>query len=78
MAKKPIRSNSLRDLYNRLVRDAPEAAVGVAAVSVMIFLVTAQVQFSSYESKAVLLGVAALFGLVGVAGFILAIYRARS
>lgn len=80
MANEPVTPSSLRALYDRLRTEAPEAAIGVAAITVMITLITAAAvsRYSSAESQYVLLGVAALFGLVGVGGFALAMYRARS
>jgi hypothetical protein len=67
-----------RDLYKLLRDDAPEAAVGVAAASVALLLSTAASVTSAHEARLVLVGLAAVYGLVGAGGFAMAIYRARS
>jgi hypothetical protein len=79
--KKPIQSNSaggLRGLYEKLRNDAPEAAIGTAAFTAMIFLVTAGTNISSSEGKMILFGIGGMCGLVGVFGYALAIWRARA
>jgi len=74
----------LEDLRNllprvyRLAERAPEAVIGAVAIVVMIFLVTAAPQFSSWrEAQFICFGIGALFGLVGAFGFMVAILRAR-
>jgi hypothetical protein len=67
----------LWNLFTSLKKEAPEAAIGIAAVCVMIFLITAATQFSSWEEY-VCVGIGTLFGFVGVYGFSAAIYHVSS
>lgn len=61
-------------IYNGLKKDAPEAAVGVAAAAIMIALVTASRLFSSW-AEALLLCIAGLYGIIGASAFVVTIYR---
>jgi hypothetical protein len=78
MAKKPSTVDKLRALYDQLRSDHPTAAIGVASATMAILLITAAgVTQWSQEARYALLLLGVLFGLVGVAGFVLAMVRSR-
>jgi hypothetical protein len=69
---------SVKSLYNLLRKDAPEAAIGVGAVGVSILLLTASWLTSAGGApEAIFHWSGAAFMVVGIGGFVVAIYRAR-
>jgi|GraSoi_2013_60cm_1033757.scaffolds.fasta_scaffold35869_1 hypothetical protein len=70
---------SIRSLYNLLRRDAPEAAIGVGAVGVSILLLTASwLTRAGGTPELIFHWSGAAFMVVGIGGFVVAIYRARA